>query len=210
MNVIPEKLRGWHNNLTKKSRLLCYGVLGNLILTMLDLAASLAGGRGSITNGAHNGSDAFSYGLRTLVASNKLSEKASKNILLGANLLALSLTGVLTVKAGFDLRHQHNIEASAAWLELASSLGNFTIAAGLDDDSNHAEGHSHHNHAIKDGHNHAEADARASVFATTGLVGACITGDSRLDSLGALVGGVVFMSHMRKHMLKQNDHDHTH
>lgn len=211
MNIVPEKLRSWHNNLTEKSRLFYYGVLGNLSLAALDLTASLAGGQGSIVNWVHNGGDIASYGLRALVASNKLSEKASKRLLLGANSLALSLTGWITIKSGFDFKRQHNIEASAPWLESVSSLGNFAIASGLDDDNNHnTEGHNHHNNAIKDGHRHAKTDAWAGLVAAGGLSLASLTGDSRLDSLGALAGGAYFIWHMSRHMLKQNDHDHTH
>ncbi len=213
MNIVPEKLRSWHNNLTEKSRLFYYGVLGNLSLAALDLTASLAGGQGSIVNWVHNGGDIVSYGLRALVASNKLSEKASKRLLLGANSLALSLTGWITIKSGFDLSsgRNHLVEPSAAFLEGVSSLGNFAIASGLDDDNNrNTEGHNHHNHAIKDGHRHAKTDAWASLAATGGLSLASLTGNSRWDSLGALASGAYFMWHISRHMLKQNDYDHTH
>lgn len=208
MNIVPEKLRSWHNNLTEKSRLFYYGVLGNLSLAALDLTASLAGGQGSVINGLHNGGDVASYALRALVASNKLSEKTSKRLLLGANSLALSLTGWITIKSGFDFKRQHNIEASAPWLESVSSLGNFAIAAGLNDDNNrNTEGR---NRPVEDGHHHARTDAWASLVAAGGLSLASLTGDSRWDSLGALAGGAYFMWHISRHMLKQNAHDHTH
>jgi divalent metal cation (Fe/Co/Zn/Cd) transporter len=205
MKLIPESLRSWHGNLSHKSKLLYYGVLGNLSLTALDFAASLAGGQGSVVNGLHNAGDVVSYGLRSLVASDKLSEKASKNFLLGANLLALSSTGLFTIKSGVDLAsgNQHLVEPSAAALEAVSSLGNFAIAGALKDDDgdhNHEDSNEDHNHAIKDGHRHAKTDAWASLIGATGLTLASATGDPRLDSAGAVVGGAYFALHMIKHI----------
>jgi divalent metal cation (Fe/Co/Zn/Cd) transporter len=212
MSLIPEKLQPWHNKLSEKSRLLYYGVLGNLSLTVLDSAASLAGGQGSVINGLHNAGDVASYSLRTLVASNKLPEKASKNILLGANLLALGLAGLFTIKSGVDLvsGNQHLVEPSAAALEAVSSLGNFAIAGALKNDEEEGD-HTHnhtHNHALKDGHHHAKTDAWASLIGAAGLSLATVTGDSRLDSAGAVVGGIYFARHMIKHLRKKRGEHH--
>lgn len=191
-------------------------MLGNLSLTAIDTASSLMGGQGSVINGLHNGGDVAAYGVRSLVASNKLNPKASKRLLIGANLLTLSLTGWLTTKSGIDLMgsHGHIVEPGAVYLETASSLGNFAIASGLEADDDHGHhGHDHSNQAVKDGHHHAKTDARASLIAVTGLSLAGATSNSKWDSAGALVGGLYFSLHMAKHIFnnfKNSDDHHGH
>jgi divalent metal cation (Fe/Co/Zn/Cd) transporter len=211
MKFIPERLNSWHNNLSERFKLFYYGVLGNLSLAALDLTASIAGGDGSIVNGIHNAGDVAAYGLRALVADGERREATSKKMLLGANLLALSLTSWFTLKSGLDLvfGRNHLVEPSAAFLEVASSLGNFAIARALAD--NHDEhGHGRRNdHPLKDGHHHAKTDAWASLIATGGLSLAASTGDSLLDSLGTLAGGAYFIWHMAKHM-RQGGENHAH
>lgn len=205
MKLVPEKVQSWHKELTEKYRLLFYGVLGNLVLTGIDTSASLAGGQGSVVNGLHNLGDAASYGLRALVASDKLSEKTSRKILLGANLLALSLTVLFTVKSGVDLAYgnDHLIETSAGVLALTSSAGNFAIASALKDaqgNENYEHRHEGRHHAMNDGHHHARTDARASLIGAGGLSLATVTGDNRFDSIGAFFGGIYFIAHMLEHM----------
>jgi hypothetical protein len=188
MKFIPERLNSWHNNLSERFKLFYYGVLGNLSLAALDLTASIAGGDGSIVNGIHNAGDVAAYGLRALVADGERREATSKKMLLGANLLALSLTSWFTLKSGLDLvfGRNHLVEPSAAFLEVASSLGNFAIARALADnhdehghgrrnDSEHADHHIAHR-AAEDGHHHAKTDAWASLIGATGVAFGSITG----------------------------------
>ena len=63
------RIKTWHNNLSHRAKLFYYGVLGNTALSLMDTAASLAGGKGSVVNLLHNSGDVASYGLRFLVAS---------------------------------------------------------------------------------------------------------------------------------------------
>lgn len=190
----------------------------------MDLISNSEGGKGALINAIHNISDVVSYAIRSVVAGGGLNHEVSKRILNTVNLAAIALTGLVSVKAGLDLAsgRDHVVEASSLYLSLVSSSGNFAIAGALADTDNkesvehaheygHGSDHAGNNiahRAAGDGHHHAKTDAWASLVATGGLSLASLTGNSRLDSLGALVGGVVFMLHMRKHMLKQNDHDH--
>jgi hypothetical protein len=210
--LITERIKIWHNSLSHKAKLVYYGVLGNAALSLMDGAASLGGGKGSVVNLLHNSGDVASYGLRSLVASDRLSESTSKRMLLGANMLALSLTSWLTVKSGLSLidDQRHTVEAAASYLELSSSAGNFTIASALGGESDH--GHDDHkDQALQDGHHHAKTDAWASLIAAGGLSLASANGDSRFDSAGALIGGLYFTLHMLKHMFgKKHDHAHHH
>ena len=214
MNFIPEEIKRWHEGLSHKAKLLYYGVLGNLSLTALDVAASIMGGHGSAINGLHNAGDIAAYGLRGLATSEDIEQTTSRCLLFGANLLALSLTGWLTARSGLELleNSRHTLEPGAAYLETASSLGNFVIAAGLKEQDSDPEGcaHTQDDHALSDGHHHAKTDAWAGLFGATGLALAVTTGDSRLDSLGALAGGTYFLLHMLQHMRNKNSNVHHH
>jgi hypothetical protein len=221
-----EKTKDWHNSLSSRAKLFCYGGVGNAALSTLDLLSSSEGGKGALINAIHNISDVGSYATRSVVAGGGLNHEVSKRILNTVNLAAIALTGLVSVRAGLDLAsgRDHVVEASSLYLSLVSSSGNFAIAGALADTDDkesveHAHEHEHkheHEHAhghgsdhagnniahraAGDGHHHAKTDAWASLVAAGGLSLASLTGDSRWDSLGALAGGAYFMWHMAKHI----------
>lgn len=223
MNVIPEKLRGWHNNLSSQAKLFYYGVIGNVALSVMDLISNSEGGKGALINAIHNISDVVSYAIRSVVAGGGPNHEVSKRILNTVNLAAIALTGLVSVKAGLDLAsgRDHVVEASSAYLSLVSSGGNFAIAGALADtddkesvehehehghDSEHAGHHIAHR-ATKDGHHHAKTDAWASLIGATGVAFGSVTGNSKFDLIGTMAGGAYFIYDMAKHMRK-NGHSH--
>lgn len=233
MNVIPEKLRGWHNNLSSQAKLFYYGVIGNVSLSVMDLISNSEGGKGALINAIHNISDVGSYATRSVVAGGGLNHEVSKRILNTVNLAAIALTGLVSVRAGLDLAsgRDHVVEASSLYLSLVSSSGNFAIAGALADTDDkesveHAHEHEHkheHEHAhghgsdhagnniahraAGDGHHHAKTDAWASLVSATGVAFGSITGNSKFDLIGTMAGGAYFIYDMAKHMRK-NGHSH--
>ena len=213
MARIIEKIKDWHNSLSSRAKLFCYGGVGNAALSTLDLLSSSEGGKGALINAIHNISDVGSYATRSVVAGGGLNHEVSKRILNTVNLAAIALTGLVSVRAGLDLAsgRDHVVEASSLYLSLVSSSGNFAIAGALaDTDDKESVEHAGNNiahRAAGDGHHHAKTDAWASLVSATGVAFGSITGNSKFDLIGTMAGGAYFIYDMAKHMRK-NGHSH--
>ncbi len=215
---IPEKTREWSSS----AKLFWYGAIGNATLSLMDLTSYKEGGAGALVNGIHNVSDVFAYGARSLVSTLNLKEKTTQRTLTAINGLALTATALVTAKAGVDLAHSnpHIIEPQAAGLSMASSFGNFVIASGLEE-TDRDDDHTGHAHGPDDlcpqikarehGHNHASADAAASLIASSGISAAAITGNSKVDLIGTVLAGAYFIWDIGKHIWSERkEHNHSH